>query len=210
MSFRFRRFDLVGGSEEFPTGATYELRAQRSQTVIKKFTEALLATNTGWYLDGNVNATTSDFVQVPCLSGSNTFPGFFLRNSVSGCKMFVAYFGGTNATTNVISNFGSDSNLYKCSGTTVHSGLICSIIPEGSSSEFNPSFGNSFLPSDATRLIGTAYYTTTSGGYPAAHAADPVSGYCYGWGIFATPYAISVASATTSSYTCLLCRSHIW
>ena len=90
--------------------------------------------------------------------------------------------------------------MYKCSGTTVHSGLICSIIPEDSSSEFNTSFNNNFLPSDATRLIGTVYYTTTSGGYTSAHAANPVSGYKYGWGIFATPYAISIASATNVNY----------
>jgi hypothetical protein len=36
MGFKFRRVDLVGGSDEFPTGTTYELRLQRSQTVLKK------------------------------------------------------------------------------------------------------------------------------------------------------------------------------
>jgi hypothetical protein len=133
------------------------------------------------------------------MSGTNTFPGLFLRNSLSGCKLFIAYFGGTNATTDVISSFDG-SSLYKCSSTTVHSGLICSIIPANSISEFNTSFNNNFLPSDATRLIGTVYYTTTSGGYTSAHAANPVSGYKYGWGIFATPYAISIASATNVNY----------
>lgn len=192
MGFRFKRVDLTAGSTEFPTGSTAELIQQRSKTILTKVVDAIVASGTGWSLDTVRSATSTSYSAVPCLSGSGTFPGLFLRNMLSGCKMFLAYFGGTNAETDVIANLGQ---YYSVTGTTVHSGLICSIIPGESSNDFGNSFNSSFLPSDATPIIGSVYYTTTSGGYTCAHGCNPSSGYTYSWGIFVTKTTLCVSSA---------------
>lgn len=189
MGFRFKRIDLVGGSTDFPTGSSSNV--YRSQIIVKKVAESLIDMGNGWALDTSRNATTSDYSSVPCLSGSNTFPALFLKNTLSGCKLFLAYFGGTNASNEVIADLGGHYTVYS---TTVHSGLIVSIIPAGSSSEFGSSFNSSFLPSDATPIIGTVYYTTTSGGYTSSHAYNPTADYTYTWGIFATSEVIAVSS----------------
>jgi hypothetical protein len=199
MGFKYKKFSFTGGSEDFPVGDTDALRLQRAQTILRSAAEAILATDTGWSLDTSRNATITSFVSVPCMSGTKTFPGLFFKNTVSGCKLFIAYFCGSYAHSDIISNFGSDSNLYYISGTTATSGLITSIIPSGSSSEFGSSFNSSFLPADATRLCGTCFYQERTSSYSPAHGSNPVSGDTYTWGILATPYVIGVGAAKTLS-----------
>lgn len=199
MGFKYKKFSFTGGSLDFPTGNTDELRLQRAQTILRSAAEAILATDTGWALDTSRNATVTDFSSVPCMSGAKTFPGLFFKNTVSGCKLFIAYFCGSYDTSNIISNFGSNSNLYYISSTTATSGLITSIIPSGSSSEFGSSFDNSFLPADATRLCGTCFYQSRTSSYSPAHGSNPVSSDTYTWGILATPYVIGVGASKSSS-----------
>lgn len=198
MGFRFKRVDLTAGSTDFPTGSTAELIQQRSKTILTKVVDAIVASGTGWVLDTARSSTSISYSSVPCSSGSGTFPGLFLKNTLSRCKMFIAYFGGTNAATDVIANLGQ---YYSVSGTTVHSGLICSIIPGESSNDFGNSFNSSFLPSDATPIIGSVYYTTTSGDYACAHGCNPSAGYTYSWGIFITDTVIGVSSANYNGST---------
>lgn len=199
MGFKYKKFTLTGGDSDFPTGNTDALRLERSQSVLKNAADNLILTDTGWALDTGRNATTESFSSVPCLSGAKTYPGLFFRNSISGCKLFMAYFGGSYADTDIISNFGSNDNLYYLSNTTAISGLIISIIPKDSSSEFGASFDNSFLPADATRLCGTCFYDSRSSSYSPAHASNPTSGQVYTWGILATPYAVGVASSQSTN-----------
>jgi len=198
MGFKFKKFSFIGGSEDFPIGDTDPLRLQRAQNILISAVEAIIDTDTGWGLDTSRNATITSFASVPCMSGTKTFPGLFLKNTVSGCKLFITYFCGSYDASSIISNFGSDSNLYYISSTTATSGLIISIIPGGSSSEFGNSFDNAFLPSDATRLCGTCFYSSRTSAYSPAHGSNPVSGDTYTWGILATSYVIGVASSKAS------------
>lgn len=195
MGFKYKKFTFVGGSESFPTGNSEALRQQRSKEILKNAAEALIATDTGWILDSSRNATTSDFSSVPCMSGSKTFPGLFFINSMSGCKLFMAYFGGSHESTDVINNFGDNNNLYYLSSTTSSiCGLIVSIIPSGSFNSFGASFNSDFLPQDATRLVGTCFYTSV-GSFYTTHAFNPTSGDKYTWGILATPFVVGVGSS---------------
>jgi hypothetical protein len=199
MGFKYKKFTFIGGSETFPTGNTYELRLQRSKTILTSAAEALINTDTGWVLDTSRNATTTSYANVPCMSGSNTFPGLFFVNTISGCKLFMAYFCGSYDASNIISNFGDNYNLYYISSTTATSGLIISIIPANSTSQFGTSFDNSFLPQEATRLVGTCFNSSRTSSYSPAHGSSPSQGSKYTWGILATPYVVGVGASMSDS-----------
>lgn len=199
MGFKYRKFTLTGGSADFPTGNTDALMIQRSKTILSKVADCLLDSGCGWVLDTNRNQATTDYSDVPCVSGSKVFPGLFFRNSISGCKLFIAYFGGSFDSDYVISEFGSVQNLYYISSTPAICGLVCSIIPDGSNSEFGSSFDSSFLPQDATRLVGSCCYGTRTSSYAAAHAYNPESGINYTWGIWTNEYCFGVGSARAAS-----------
>lgn len=194
MGFKFKRIDFVGGSTAFPAdGYSYASKRFRSESVLKAFADALLAMNIGWRLDSSRgdSETTSDFANVPCKVGTNTYPGLFFKNTVSGCKLFMAYFGGTLGGDHCIKDFSSDAlfgygQRYIC-------GLCVSFIPAGSTNEFGMTFDSSFLPADATRIIGTVFYHTDWSGN-ATNAGNPSSGTTYSWGLYASDSAIAVTS----------------
>lgn len=196
MGFKFKRINLVGGSTDFPTGDTDALRRTRSETILTKCVEAILACNCGWAMDTAHNATVTDFANVPCRSGAITFPGLFLMNTQSGCKMFIAYFGGNQTANNCIKDFKNGDPPYDLYyyGETYMGGLCISVLPSGSSSSFGHAFDSSFMPNDATRIIGTTLYYTTSSS-ETSFGCNPTAGYIYSWGLFVTPYAISVSCA---------------
>lgn len=210
MGFKFKRVDLTAGSSDFPTGDTDALRRTRSETILTKCVEAILACNCGWALDTTHNAAISNFSDVPCRSGSLTFPGLFLVNSESGCKMFIAYFGGNQTANYCIkdlkvadpSNTTPPIDTFYYSSSYI-SGLCISIIPSDSSSVFGNTFDSSFLPNDATRIIGTTLYHSTSTSQTTFGCA-PTSGYVYSWGIFVTPYAIAISCAKGNGSSGLL------
>ena len=199
MGFKYKRVDLTAGSAEFPTGDTDALRIERSETILKKCVEAIIATDTGWNLDPDRNQQVTNFSYVPCKSGALTFPGLFLTNSTSGCKMFLAYFGGNQSETYCIKDFKEPASgavpedLYVYAASN-HGGLCASIIPADSQSVFGNSFDSSFLPNDATRIIGTTLYWGTYYGF-TSFGGNPTSGYIYSWGFFVTPYTIAVSCA---------------
>ena len=204
MGFRFKRIDLLAGSSDFAVGDTDALRRTRSETILTKCVEAILACNCGWSLDTTHNTTISNFSNVPCRSGSLTFPGLFLINSVSGCKMFIAYFGGNQTANYCIkdlkiadpSSATPPIDIYYYASSYI-SGLCISIIPSDSNSVFGNTFDSAFLPNDATRIIGTTLYWTTSS-ESTSFGCNPTSGYIYSWGLFVTPYAIAVSCAKGS------------
>ena len=185
MGFITRAFSVLAGSEEFPTGSGYVLRVQRSKVLLTKSVQCIIAANQGWVLDTNRNPTDTDYTDIPPSNPSDdvSYPGLFLRNNISGCKMFISYFscyyGG-------IKNFDGKSIITIQNGTT-HNGLIISIIPEGSDKEFGDPTTTTFLPSDATRLFGTMPYVITRDA-----AYDPPNNYGFEYTFGVTPYCIFV------------------
>ena len=195
MGFKFKRINFTAGSADFPIGSSDANIRTRCEVVLTGLADALIGMNIGWRLDPNRSgdsSTTSDFADVPCQSGAKTYPGLFFDNTVSGCKLFMASFSGFLQDDSVIKNF-SGSDLFGA-GTNPHiSGIIASIIPAGSSNNFGASFDSSFLPADATRIVGTLNGDTSYGSsYKAAILRDPTGGYIYSYGIYANAYAISV------------------
>lgn len=199
MGFVYKSFYVTTGSEEFPVGDTDVLRLSRSQTLLTKCAQALIACNVGWQLDTNRNATDTSYVSVPDISGNYTYPGLFFRNTISGCKLFMAYFGG-NVIYNGIKDFGGDSLVYAANAGK-HGGLCVSMIPAGSASEFGDPTQSTFLPADATRICGTCYFagSTNTGKWSAAY--NPTSGWIWMYAFLATPYCICVSSHHSSNGT---------
>lgn len=207
MGFKFKRIDFTAGTAEFPTGNSDANIRTRCEVVLKGLADALIGMNIGWRLDpnrANDSATTSNFAEVPCQSGAKTYPGLFFDNTVSGCKLFLSSFSGYVRDEEVIKNFGG-SDLFGASTTPYISGIIASIIPAGSSNNFGQTFDSSFLPSDATRLVGTNNYRSNLGtSYYPMILRDPTSGYIYSYGIFANEYVIAVSCGMNSANPCNL------
>ena len=207
---KFKRIDIASGSTGFPTGTDLSLRVQRAQYIVRKIAEALISMDIGWGLDTSRNATVNDFVSVPPKNGSDNMPGLFLRNSVSGCKLFMCYFASTVRYS--ISEFGGghffdnflEGDLYRTAigGLT---GLIMSMICGGSDQEFGSSFDSSFIPSDATPLIATMTPTTTYVDYQYTVGGSPERNTVYTFGVFADAYNIAIyvgsGSTTPKVYT---------
>ena len=191
MGFKFKRVDLVGGSEEFPNGNSYAYTRAKAEVVIKKVAQAILDTNTGWVLDSR-NPTITSFSEVPDnASTPNTWPGLFFYNSTSGCKLFLCCDASAGSANTGIKNF-SGNDLFKLeSGEHSHTGVIMSMIPGNSSSVFGNSFDSSFLPSDATRLLGTA---TGANNFMLKAQA----GYYYSYGLFVTNNCIGISAEINS------------
>lgn len=191
MGFSCRHFNVIAGSSEFPTGDTDALRRSRSETLLTKLAQALIDCGVGWQLDTSKNVTTSSFTDIPCNNNSSkTYPGLFFVNTISGCKLFMAYFGDEIQYCGIKDFSGSDLVLYN--GYKYHGGVCISIIPGGSSSTFGDPTTSTFLPSDATRICGT-FYRSTFGSSSIKYAAayNPANGYLYSYTILATPYVVS-------------------
>jgi hypothetical protein len=207
MSFKFKRVDVIAGDTNFPVGDTDALRRTRSESVLKLVADTLISMNIGWQLDStrlNDSSTTSDFADSPCRSGNITYPALFFKNSLSGCKLYLAYYGGLTNAANCVKDFSAPNATYHVDifgyGDAHINGLCASIIAEGSSQTFGQTFDSSFLPNDATRIIGTCfYYTSPSSTMQSSHCYNPTSGYHYSWGIYATDKTIAICSNYSSN-----------
>lgn len=199
MGFKFKRIDLTAGSLEFPTTDTsYTGRRARSITIIKKIGQAILDCNCGWDLDKGAESV-DDFTDVPSKASGETYPGLFFKNTTSGCKLFVCYIA--NQVQNGMRDFGgTGADLFQCNSGTGRfvSSLCMSMIPEGSTSEFGDVNTTTFLPADATRIIGTDVTYESDGQY-GGFGAEPTSGWTYSYGLFVSPYAIAVSCAKAQS-----------
>lgn len=185
MGFKMKAFMVQEGTVEFPSGTTDAIRRQRSEVLLSKSAQCLLDCNCGWQLDTSRNATVTSFVDIPSIGTTpKQMPGLFFINTISGCKLFLSYFG-TNIYSYGINNFGSTSN-FRFNPTYRHGGLCASIIPEGSNSVFGDPTTSTFIPDDATRICGTAYGSSSSTTYSNA-GYNPTSGYYYKFYIWATP-----------------------
>ncbi len=194
MGFKFKRVDLVAGSEEWPTGISDPVVATRELAVLKKSVQAIIDCDCGWQLDASKNVTIDDVVAIPTRTSGSTSSGLFLVNSSSGCKLFVSYFG-YNPNYGIADFSGNGTSNFRFLATATDSvscGLCMSMIPAGSSNAFGDPTTTSFLPSDATRIIGTVNYRGANK-YP--FAGDPSAGYVYSWGFFVTQNVVCVACA---------------
>lgn len=199
MGFKFKRVDLTAGSAEFPTTDTsYTGRRARSITIIKKIGQAILDCNCGWILDKGAESV-DDFTDVPSKASGEPYPGLFFKNTTSGCKLFVCYIA--NQVQKGMRDFGgTGADLFQCNTGTNRfvSSLCMSMIPEGSTSEFGDVNTTTFLPADATRIIGTDVTYESDGQY-GGFGAEPTSGWIYSYGLFVSPYAIAVSCAKAQS-----------
>lgn len=200
MGFKFKRVDIVAGSEEWPTGNTSALKQTRSSVVVKKCAQAIIDCDCGWALDTTKNATISDTVAIPSRTSGTTFPGLFLTNSTSGCKLFLAYFGDQPGDYGIVDFSGTGESNFRFRASLTDNttcGLCMSMIPAGSSNVFGDPTTNSFIPSDATRVIGTVNVNKTT--TMVEFGGNPTSGYVYSWGLFCTSTCICVSCAKSQS-----------
>lgn len=174
--FKYKKFSFTGGDTNFPSGtSTADIRT-KEESIVKGFADALIAMNIGWQCDTDrdPNATTSSFTNVPKYSSSEFAPGLFLKNTTSGCKLFIAYVDDSSGmalydsdgTTKILPNTSTDYFLtwYDPYYSNVYClGFIMSMIPAGSSNSFGTTFkASEFLPSDATRLYSSAHHVYSS------------------------------------------------
>lgn len=191
MGFKFKRFDLTVGSEDFPAGNTNANILTRCKSIVREFALKLISMGIGWTLDSSRNESVTDYAEVPDNS-TGKWPGLFLLNTTSGCKLFVCYIGGQNS---YINNFSGSDILQWSSSSKNIAGLCISMIPSGSSNSFGLEFDASFLPGDATRIYGTA----SNGGYTIGYGAYSYGGNICSCGIYATEYVVSVVFAISSN-----------
>lgn len=167
MGFKFKRIDLVNGSEEFPvdTSEAYSGRLSRSKTIMSKFKDAILSSNCGWQLDSTrTDADADGFVEIPNGPSTENFPGmFFVNTKQGGAKLFICYmavrtnYGIKNFSGNDVFSVNSYSHQ---SNVSTQTGVCVSIIPENSESVFGDPLTSTFLPADATKIVATinGYY----------------------------------------------------
>lgn len=185
--FTYRQRTFVGGTDipvtSTSAGKTLANISTCEAVFVKTVAELLIDCNRGWELDYSRNATINDlnycynknkYKSTISDISQQVSPCLFLRNTVSGCKLFIAdlcsYISGGFALKNSSDVLYFDENIVvntdiqTATGHTNVSGIIMSIIPGSSSQEFGPVFDETFLPSDATRLVGTfnAYTSSTS------------------------------------------------
>ena len=189
MGFKFKRFDLTVGSEDFPVGTTDANILTKCQTIVRNFAQKLISMGIGWALDSSRNESVTDYAEVPDNS-TGKWPGLFLVNTTSGCKLFVCYIGKSGRS---IKNFSGSDILVSQNNVQIVSGLCMSMIPGGSSNTFGLDFDASFLPSDATRIYGTS----KSGEFGISNITE--GGDICSCGIYATEYVVSVVFAISSN-----------
>lgn len=199
MGFKFKRVDLVAGSEEFPVGVNETIKPARSKTILTKVVEALISMNCGWTLDTTRSTSTTDYTLLPFdpYPNDSNYPALFLINSTSSCKLMISYFA-------VEPHWGikdfSGNDILKVNSGSKHcaSGLCMSMIPGGSSSDWG-AVGVDFIPSDATRITSTHITSVDDSNVYCSFGGNPDSGYTYSWGIFATENCIAVSCAKSQT-----------
>ena len=192
MGFKFKRIDFTSGDANFPGSYPTNPNQQTcAQSIVKGIADALIAMNIGWTVDTDHVSSTSDFVDIPDQGNVSTYgpwPGLFLVNQTSGCKLFVCYVGGAYS----IKNFSGNDIILETSSAYGLNGVIMSMIPGGSSSVFGSPTETTFIPSDATRLFGTATVQ-----YSSVTRQD--AGEHYSWGIWATDSCVGICGGRSNT-----------
>ena len=167
----------------------YENVYTRAASVIRELVNALINMNVGWEIDTDYNLSLTNYYNVPYRNYDNYMPGLFLKNTISGNKLFMCYIAASGQNSIDV----PDSFLMPCGDRTPeYTGLIMSMIPGESGQSFGHSFDSSFLPSSATRLYGTCEScgkTNIRISYARCNIADIE----YQYGIFGTPYCVGIS-----------------
>lgn len=194
MGFKFKRINFTSGDANFPGSSPVNPNQQKcAQSIVKGIADALISMGIGWAVDTDHNSSTSDFTDIPDEGNVSTYgpwPGLFLVNATSGCKLFVCYVGGAYS----IKNFSGNDIIIETSSAYGLNGVIMSMIPGGSSSVFGSPTETTFIPADATRLYGTA--TTQYSSVNRQNTGDH-----YSWGIWATDSCVGVCGARSETST---------
>lgn len=191
MGFKFKKVIFTAGDSNFPTGNSDVLRRTRSENIISACAQAIIDCNCGWELDTDKNQTITSYTDIPTRIGDKNYPGLFLVNTESKCKLFMAHFGDEVSSCGIKDFSGNDVYMFHGPNYKYVGGLCMSMIPDGSNSTFGDPTTTTFIPSDATRIAGTAWRYTTY----YADSYNPTSGTKYVYGLFVSPYVI-VTSAT--------------
>ena len=196
MGFKYSELVFTGQSSDFPSGTTNALVRQREEFIVKGIAQALIDADTGWTLDTAKNATITAFVDIPTKSSSIKSPGLYLKNTTSGCKLFVSY-NGRSPSGGIAAADGCSITAYNSTQNTEEiglNGLIFSVIPESSTDDFTvPSSTDATVsvPSSATRLTCTVTsYPSCSTNYTISQAN--IAGTVYRYGILSTSSCIMI------------------
>lgn len=200
MGFRFKRFDYVGGVAPW-NGSEYN----RGAATLTDFADFIISCGKGWSLDTSRNATTTSYIDVPMvdISGNSTSfvsPSLFFVNA-NGAKLFLNCCGGS---TYCAISVGKDHLMLDVPYSVTHpnyTGIVMSMIPAGSSNTFGLSFDNSFLPSDATYIFGSALFASTGDGTQQNFMCHNTSGKNYSYGLFVDSCCIGIGGGCDSSIT---------
>lgn len=208
MGFKYKKFSFTTGSTEFPVGTSTANVRTREEYLVSHVAQAIIDCNCGWALDDSWHGGLTDFFDVKKYNSSTDAPGLFLVNSTSGCKLFLSYLsddrnGGlafldTDGTTKVFKD-EFVSTIYhqsRISNNTSIQGLIMSMIPSGSSNNFGSTCNVSFLPTDATRLYGSAS-SVTGANEKFTLADNNSSGIVITIQVFVTPYCIGAGASVS-------------
>lgn len=197
MGFKYSELVFTGQSSDFPQGTTNALIRQREEFIVKGIAQALIDADTGWTLDTAKNATITAFVNIPTKSSSIKSPGLYLRNTTSGCKLFVSY-NGRAPSGGIAAAEGCSLTAYNSDQNTEEiglNGLILSIIPEGSTDEFTaPSSTDVTLsvPSSATRFACTVTNYPSYSSFTGTISQSNIPGTVYRYGVLSTPFCIVI------------------
>lgn len=203
--FKFKRIDLYAGTDlVVPSASTsgYPDMRSNSEVMVKSLVNALISSNSGWVLDSERNSTVEDFFNIPTSNSSYSWPSLFLKNTISGCRLFVAHCSGIGS---MKPSFNINNIVYRYTGTSISTtsyrteGFIFSMIPEGEEREFGTDVTlETFLPDTATRLIGTSFCYSSSTQPVATSSTLSATGHL-AYGIFSTPYCVAVSHGYTDT-----------
>lgn len=191
MGFKFKRITFLGRSGEWGSGSS---ATSRAETVVRDSVQSILNMNVGWELDTDYNLSITNFYNVPYKNSSEYMPGLFLKNTISGNKLFICYIAASNVNGIDLPN----SQLMTLGDITdpSYTGFIMSIIPGESGQSFGHTFDENFLPSSATRVYGTCEANGKTN--ISAYARYNGNNITYCWGVLATPYCVGISCSSSS------------
>ena len=222
MGFKFKKFTYNGQQGSWGPTST---GVSRGKSVLTDFANWLINdSDTGWELDTNRSASTTDYTSIQCWNPANSAnwtsqdedfaPALFFVNSISGCKLFLSAHGGgkISATSSYCIKIpnsdicvAQNTNISNVYGYQYVTGIMMSMIPGDSNDEFGYIFDGTtqFIPNSGTKLIATCLVrgksmSSNSGTTLGPYMVHNANTYTYNYGLLATPYCIGVIG---SSYT---------
>lgn len=188
---RFKRFDFVGGYGDLNSSNSII----RAQDVLTTVVEGIISLNVGWQLDSSRCSSTTDYFSMNLWTSSggmaDTRPALFLKNTISNCKLFIGL-------ADVTAGYGVALNAphvvrYSTVTYPLHSGFVVSMIPGDSNEEFGSTFDDNFIPTTATKVIGTVVGTSS---YTVNYVRNNVANRPYTYFVLCDPYCIMIGGGT--------------